>query len=190
MSPFSRANRAETSVLTFTELPINQESAQEEDYLNVPGCNTDSAREIIIGLGFGRLQTRSKHPTRPNSVGDNGDTFFKKLQPRNRVYNPYTRTFGRVVAWNRGQAQVRAINKATATYQASYIQHIRIWSFGEFAIRLKCSCNNRQLYAYVSPYTHEDSSFLKTPSRLDAHLRTISHNPRVVEHAAYHDTSE
>jgi hypothetical protein len=167
-------------------LPTSQESAQEEDFLNFPGYDTDEGIHPIVGLGFQRPQSRFKHPTRPDSHDDNGSVFFKKLQVNDRVYNPYTRTFCRVVAWNRGQAKIRAVNKDTSATYSNYVRRIQIWSFGEFVIRLKCSRDNRRLYAQISPYTKEDSAFLREDPRSPAHLRTLSTDPNVAAYTAYH----
>ena len=49
-SQFASASRAETSIFLFTELRTGQESAQEENFLNGSGYDTDYEREPIIGL--------------------------------------------------------------------------------------------------------------------------------------------
>ena len=188
--PTKKNCRSTTNTWTFTELPTSQESAQEEDYLNFPGYDSDEEIHPIVGLGFQSPQSRSKHPTRPDTHDDNGSVFFKKLQVNDRVYNPYTRTFGRVVAWNRGQAKIRAVNKGTSATRPNYVRRIQIWSFGEFVIRLKCSRDNRRLYAQISPYTREDSALLKEATRSPAHLRTLSTDPNVPSYAAYHGSTK
>ena len=171
-------------------MPTSQESAQEEDFLNVPGYDTEEEIHPIVGLGFQRPQSRFKYPTRSDSHDNNGSVFFKKLQVNDRVYNPYTRTFGRVVAWNRGQANIRAVSRGTLATRPNYVRRIQIWSFGEFVIRLKCSRDNCRLYAPISPYTKEDSAFLRHVPRSSAHLRTLSMNPNVASYIIYHGLSE
>ena len=169
---------------------MSQESAQEEDFLDVLGYNTDRDITPVVGFRFHRPQYRFKHPIRPDSQDNNHSPFYKKLKVNDRVHNPYTRTFGRVVTQNRGQAKIRAVNKGTSDTHSIYVRKIQLWSFGEFVIRLKCSRDNRRLYAQISPYTKEDSAFLRQFPRSSAQIRTSSTNPNVASYIAYHGSLE
>ena len=101
-------------------------------------------------------------PNKSLTVDPDGNPYFKKLQVSDSIYNPKTLQFGRVLDWDKYSCDLE-VTSHFQPEEALWKGDIPTkrwpitWNWGDFVISLEHFDPSRRVFAYVSPYTREDS---------------------------------